>query len=201
MDHRDNDWFEKLIRDQDEYEKDVNLGPAHLEKTISKKQQESFLPQKEIGVNNRRKDSGTKATESRQHKYKRDDIKLETEFKRKRERVFEQQEMEAESMPEAIFEKEIEYQREADYDQSEAAEDARDGLREFRDLAGGGSHFTFKEDDKRFDDYPEPTAEELKQIEVQERQQRDEDRKNRDFRESQTYGGKRIGKQGARVMR
>lgn len=201
MDHVDNDWFEKLIRDQDEYEKDVNLGPAHLEKTISKKQLESFLPQKDIGVNKRRKDSGTKATESRKHKYQRDDAKLEAEFKRKRERIFEQQEMEAESMPEAIFEKEIEYQREADYDQSEAAEDARDGLREFRYLTEGGSHFTFKEDDEHFDDYPEPTVSELKQIEAEERERLNENRKNRDFRENQTYGGKRTGKQGARVMR
>src|SRR3989344_3114548 len=100
MDQRDNDWVEKLISAQVEQEKDGDLGPAHLEKSISKKQDESFLFQKMLGVNRRRKDMGTKATESRQHEYKRDDMKLEAEFKKKRERIFEKQDIEAESMPE-----------------------------------------------------------------------------------------------------
>jgi len=115
---------------------------------------------------------------------KRLNVVLEAEFKKKRDRIFEKQEIELESMPEIPGKEEIKYQREGDYDQSEAAYDARDGLIEFRNLAKGGNSFTFKEDDEYFDDYPEPSPDELKRIEAEERWEREQARRINEFNES-----------------
>jgi len=185
MDYLDRDWAAELTDAQEEQEKDVDLGPTHLEKMISKKQEEGFLPQKILGVNRRRKDSGTKATESRQHEYKRDDTKLEAEFKKKRERVFEKQEMELESMPEhreEDVEDQVEYW-ENEYGMDEFHHLSRNGVAQINEKTEFSDGW--RADGSYTDGYwREPTAEELRQIEAEEQWGREQARKISEFNES-----------------
>lgn len=138
---------------------------------------ESKSTQEKQGLINKRR-------HKKDRELKRLNVRLEAEFTKKRERIFEKQEMELESMPEISEREEIKYLEEADYDQSEAAYDARDGLVEFRNLANGGGHFTFKEDDGYSDTYTDPIMEELEQIEAEEQREREQARRINQFNDS-----------------
>ncbi len=207
MDHIDRDWAAELIDDQVDFEKDEELGSVYAEKGISNKQREGYQKRvkKIVGgvvVNVKKPDSGTRATESKLHEYKRDDAKFEAENKKKRYNaaLIEEMKWEGEEKSE---------EQEDESDQLEYLSE-REGLEEFNFLKKNG--VVSIDDETEFSDgrrsdgsyrdgyWTEPTPEDIKEIEAEEKWQAREARKNRNFRENQTYGGKRGGSQNVRKI-
>lgn len=188
MDHRDKDWASIMIDEQEESEKDEELGPAHLEKTISKKQHESFLPQKELGVNRKRKDSNTAG---HIHGDRGDnDRERVAKFRKDKEKAYEKLEIELESMPESKELEKIKYRNEAEnYDPDS------EGFSEFSFLSKGRGEVEIKPEtefsngwraDGSYADgyWREPSAEDLRDIEVEENWAREQARRINQFNDS-----------------
>lgn len=201
MEQTNHDWVAIMIKEQDEQVRDENLGDLHLEKGISKKQKASVSDK---GVYKGRPDAGTRATEAKNHEYKRDDTVIKAEYKKKMEDIFKQQDIEAESLDTDMKDINVEDQF--------LAEDERDGNFEFGRLKnrygtasiGPETEFSdgWRADGSYTDGYwREPSAEELKEIELEELDQKNETRKVREFNQNQTYAGKRVGSQKVRNLR
>jgi hypothetical protein len=148
-------------------------------------------------------------TKKRRHKQdrllKRVNVGLEADSKKKREAVYKKMDIEAESMPENGTEDKIE--------EHQLYEENREGLEEYDYLLKDKDGNVHIDNETEFSDgwradgsykdgyWREPSPEELKQIEFEEKMEADRVIKERNFEKNKTGGGKRLGSQRVRTIR
>jgi hypothetical protein len=211
-----NNWVDELIEMQEESEKDKDLGDLHVGKEVSKKQQDSYLNAQ--GKNERykgRPDSGTRATESKNHEYKRQDAGLQAEYRNRKEKFFGQIDLaDLESVLSPREEELLDQMLKEEAEDQNLSEEESDGNFEFRRLKNqfgeakivDETEFSdgWRADGSYSDGYwrNEMTDDEVERLDAEERYQQayevEVQRRMREFEYSKTGGGKRTGPQTAR---